>query len=203
MAFWKRYEETKASAGSKDGERPRVNSGTSSAVADAIKPKANATLPVLSLDQLRTMSGTAKATMAIFGEIVSLLMGLPQYRNYALSDLEWLVVPAVLTGQFSFATAQSKTKGSTAPVGLVLWASVSEEVDKRLSAVPGQPIKLRPQECKSGDILWVIMAVGDQRVVQGMVKRLQAKEWANKPAKIFAQAKDGKATIATLESKAA
>ena len=202
MAFWKRYEEKKASAGSND-ERPRVNNGSSSAIADAIKPKADGTLPVLGLDQLRKMAGAAKATTAIFGEIVSLLMRLPQYKNYVLSDLEWLVVPALLTGQFSLATAQSKTKGLTAPIGLVLWANVSEEVDKRLGAAPGQPIKLQPQEWKSGDILWVIVAVGDQRVVQGMVKRLQEKEWANKPAKVFAHAKDGKPTIAILESKAA
>ena len=132
-----------------------------------------------------------------------MLMRLPQYKHYALADLEWLVVPALLTGQFSLATAQSKTKGLMAPVGLVLWASVSEEVDKRLGAAPGQPIKLQPREWKSGNILWVIMAVGDERIVQGVVKRLQEKEWANKPAKIFARAKDGKPTIATLERKAA
>ena len=202
MSFWKKSEETNT------GGKAAAKKNGNGIIADRMisldaSPKGNGAAPELSAEQLEKMAGAAKAATATFGEMVSLLMRLPQYRQYQLSDLEWLVVPALLTGQFSLTTAQSKTKGLTAPVGLVLWAKVSEEVDKRLSAAPGQPIKLQPQEWKSGDILWVIVAVGDQRLVQGMVKRLQEKEWANKPAKVFAQAKDGKPTIATLESKAA
>ena len=170
----------------------------------ATKPNGDGAAPELSPEQLRQMAGASKAVTATFGEIVSLLMRLPQYKHYALSDLEWLVAPALLTSQFSLATAQSKTKGLTAPVGLVLWASVSAELDKRLSAAPGQPIRLQPQEWKSGDMIWVILAAGDERVIQGMLKQLQEKEWADKkPAKIFARAKDGKPTVVTLENKAA
>ncbi len=157
----------------------------------------------MSAEQLRQMAGAAKAATATFGEIVNLLMRSPQYKHYALSDLEWLVAPALVASQFSIATAQSKTQGLTAPVGVVLWARVSEEVDQRLSAAPGQPIRLKPQEWRSGDIIWVVVAAGDGRVIQGILKQLQEKQWGNKPVKIFARAKDGKPTVATLESNAA
>ena len=203
MGFWKKSDETPA-----EREMPVSGNGgpgvRASNSQDESRPNGNAIPPELSAEQLRTMAGAAKAATAAFGEIVSLLMRLPQYKHYALSDLEWLVVPALLTGQFSLATAQSKTKGLTAAVGIVLWASVSEELDKRLSAASGQPIRLHPQDWVSGDILWVLLASGDERVIQGMLKRLQEKEWANKkPAKVFVRAKDGKPTVATLGNKAA
>ena len=115
------------------------------------------------------------------------LMRLPEYKSYALADLEWFVLPPIMAGQFSVATAQSKTNGSTAPVGLVLWARVSPEVDRRLSGSPGQRIKLSPKEWTSGDILWIIAAAGDQRIVQGMLKHLQEKDWAKKPVKFVSR----------------
>lgn len=190
MGLWKKAD----SAGDKDGES---SVHTSSSNGDLRYKE-------LSADELRKMAGATKAVTATFGEMVSLLMRLPQYKHFSLADLEWLVVPALLTGQFSLVTAQSKTKGLTAPVGIVLWASVSEDLDKRLSGAPGQPIRLQPPEWKSGDVLWVVLAAGDQRVMQGMLKRLQENEWAHKkPAKIFARAKDGRPTVTTLESKAA
>ena len=203
MGFWKKSDESPA-----EREMPiRGNVGSKARASNSQgepKPNGNAVPPELSAEQLRAMAGAARAATAAFGEIVSLLMRLPQYKHYALSDLEWLVVPALLTGQFSLVTAQSKTKGMTAPVGIVLWASVSEELDQRLSAASGQPIRLHPQDWVSGDILWVLLASGDERVIQGMLKRLQEKEWANKkPAKLFVRAKDGKPTLATLGNKAA
>ena len=149
------------------------------------------------------MAGAAKAITAAFGEIVSLLMRAPLYKHYSLSDLEWLVLPALLSGQFSVAVAQSKANGLSAPVGLVLWASVSEDVDRRLSGAPGQPARLAPPEWKSGDILWVIVTAGDGNVVQGLLGQLHKKQWEGRPVKLFARTKDGKPTLLTLNAKAA
>ena len=203
MALWKADKSPARRETPADSRQSLSGVGPIGTPATPTKPNGNGAAPELSSEQLRQMAGASKAVTATFGEMVSLLMRLPQYKHYALSDLEWLVVPALLTGQFSLATAQSKTKGLTTPVGLVLWASVSAELDKRLSAAPGQPIRLQPQEWKSGDILWVILAAGDERVIQGMLKRFQEKEWAKRPVKVLARAKDGKPTVATLESKAA
>ena len=42
---------------------------------------------------------------------------------------------------------EAKVNGRQAPVAVALWASVSEDVDKRLSENLTTPIKLRPDEC--------------------------------------------------------
>jgi hemolysin-activating ACP:hemolysin acyltransferase len=126
-----------------------------------------------------------------------------EHRQQTLADIEQLVVPALLKGQASVATAQSKTDGLVAPAAVLLWARVSEDVDRRLSAAPGQTIKLTPQEWKSGDIVWVVLALGDQRILQGMIQHLQQKEWGHKPAKFFAQSSEGKPIVAMLSAKSA
>lgn len=127
----------------------------------------------------------------------------PQYKHHSLADLEWLVVPALLAGQFSLTTAPSNKTGSTTAVGVVLWACVSEETDRQLSGAPRHPIRLNQQDWNSGDVIWVIASVGDGRVLQEMLKRLQEKEWANKSAKVLAVAENGMPTVATIGAKAA
>jgi hemolysin-activating ACP:hemolysin acyltransferase len=141
----------------------------------------------------------AKHFAAAFGEIVAILMRAPEYKNFPIADLEWLVIPAITTRQFFVSTAQSKTSGLTAPVGAVLWASVSPEIDRRLSASASLPVKLAVNEWKSGDILWVVAAVGDQRVLHGMLGHLQQKDWSGKPVKILGKGPDG---VAVLRIKA-
>jgi cytolysin-activating lysine-acyltransferase len=201
MAFWNRSDESQPAAGNSRGGTANLPAGK--APADPSEgTHAGGAAPALDPDQLAKMAAAAKAQTAAFGEIVALLMHSPQYKYLTLSDMEWLVLPALLTGQFSLATAQSKASGLTSPVGLVLWASVSQEVDKRLSAAAEQPVRLNPQEWKSGDIRWVILAVGEQRIVKGMFQALHAKQWAHRPAKALARDKDGRPTIITIESKA-
>jgi predicted nucleic acid-binding protein len=46
---------------------------------------------------------------AMFGQIVKILMRSPQHKQRSLADLEWLVLPAVLSGQFSLAQAQQQS----------------------------------------------------------------------------------------------
>jgi hemolysin-activating ACP:hemolysin acyltransferase len=159
-------------------------------------------IPELTADELRKRAAAAKATTATFGEIVGLLMRSQEHRQQALADIERLVVPALQVNQASVATAQSKTNGLVAPAAVVLWARVSEDVDRRLSAAPGQPIRLSPQEWKSGDIVWVVLALGDKRVLQGMIQHLQDKEWGHKPAKTFARTSEGKPVVAMLGAQA-
>src|SRR5262245_24876259 len=67
-----------------------------------------------------------------FAQIVSVLMRSPRYRHYTLGDLEWLVVPALKTGQWRVVGAQSKQNRVSFPVAVALWARRSREVDKKL-----------------------------------------------------------------------
>ncbi|MEO1205118.1 MAG: toxin-activating lysine-acyltransferase [Pseudomonadota bacterium] len=46
---------------------------------------------------------------------------------------------------------------------MITWARVSTDVDTRMSEIAGkQPLRLRPDEWTSGEIYWLIDAVGDR-----------------------------------------
>jgi len=123
--------------------------------------------------EIRRRAAQSKQLQASFGEIVGLLMRSPQFKNTPLSDLEELVVPAITTGQFMVAEAHVKKSGFITPVAAVLWASVSEEIDRQLSDNPDQSMKLAPKDWKSGEIPWLIIAAGDQRLIKTLVERVQ------------------------------
>lgn len=57
------------------------------------------------------------------------------------------------------------------PIGVVLWASVSEEVEANLSR---GTTKLRPQDWKSGDRLWVVEVIAPFGGAEEMVRDLKA-----------------------------
>lgn len=231
MALWPRKPNdgsTTTGTGGKNGGAPEaaaassagsvsagMNSLNFSRTSQATKPSTQETAPTplpadptapAELSETRKKQqgrAVSQSIMAAFGQITSVLMRAQQYKHHALSDLEWLVVPAVMTGQYSLAEAQSKANGLTAPVGVLLWASVSAEVDKRLSENLDAPLRLKPEEWKSGDILWIIDAVGEPKMIQAMLKRMAAKDWAGRTIKMKARDKDGKVRIGVLSAGAA
>ena len=123
-----------------------------------------------------------------------------RHKHYSIADLEWLVLPPLLTGNFSIAEAKSSKNGVSVPVAVALWASVSREVDKRLSANVDKPMRLRPSEWRSGDILWLVDAVGDPRVVPQFLKQLAETKFKGREVKVRSRGQDGKATVAQLGS---
>ncbi len=137
---------------------------------------------------------------AAFGEIVALLMRTPAHKDTKLADLEWLVAPAVATGQFTIAEAQMKANGITQPMGVVLWARVSPDIDKRLQKEIDKPLQLKPQEWASGDIIWLVEVAGEPRVLDAVMKRMRETVWAGKTVRVRGKDKDGKAAVGTLSN---
>jgi hemolysin-activating ACP:hemolysin acyltransferase len=149
-------------------------------------------------EEAKRRLAAARHASATFGEIVTLLMRTPEYKDVSLGDLDALVVPPLLSGQVSVATAHSNISGVTMPVGAILWARVSPEVAKRLASQAGHTIRLAPEEWKSGDIVWVVASAGEGRVLSEMLKQLSKREWAGKDVRIVVRPKDGVPTVATL-----
>ncbi|MBS0244810.1 MAG: toxin-activating lysine-acyltransferase [Proteobacteria bacterium] len=148
----------------------------------------------------------AAATKRLYtaaGEIVSVLMRSPETRALTLGQLEALIGPALNTGQFLVAEAQSKADGSVAPMATVLWATVSAEVDQRLSAQPDQPFQLAPNEWRSGEVPWLVLLAGDQRLIGPMLKALQDNALRGCPLKMRTKDKNGNAIVGTLAIVAA
>lgn len=169
----------------------------------------------------------SKMISASFGEIVTLLMRSPHYKHYSLSDLEWLVIPALLTNQFLVVEAQMKAPvaggqpegatngpipqnendaaasaegaapiaGPRIPVGLALWAKVSSEVDEKLSANLNAPVKLRPDEWRSGEVNWIIDILGDEKIMQSLYAKLKGDVFKGQTFKVRAQNKEGQRVV--------
>jgi hemolysin-activating ACP:hemolysin acyltransferase len=169
---------------------------TPQGVAGAATPAAQPELPA---EELARRAAISKRLAGAFGEIVSVLMRSGGHRTQMLMDLEWLVLPALSTGQFSIADAQSKSVGYSLPVGVALWARVSPEVDKRLASNLDQPVRLKPDEWTSGDIYWLVEAVGDSRVIGPMLKGLSEREWKGKQVKFRARNEQGKGVVKVIE----
>lgn len=154
-----------------------------------------------------------------FSNIVAVLMRDWGFRNLRLADLEWLVLPPVLTGQWRLAHSKmkqpvtqpdAKVGGVAAPgrdlvmpVGAVLWASVSPEIDRRLCENLDKKLVLRPDEWATGDILWLIAAAGDPGAVRKMVKELRGTEFKGRPVKLRTNGPDGQPVIKTLPARSA
>ena len=71
-----------------------------------------------------------------FAQVVAVLMRDARFRNLKIADLEWLVLPPVMAGQFRLGHAGLPSEpgkaqqGVAVPAALALWARVSPEVDK-------------------------------------------------------------------------
>jgi cytolysin-activating lysine-acyltransferase len=155
----------------------------------------------VSIEQMAQAAEASKVLMTALGQITSLLMRSAQHRQLPIADLEWLALPPVMSGQFLLAEAQMKGNGMMAPVGLVLWAAVSPEVDKRLDENLSDLPRLKPEEWKSGNLLWVIEAIGEGSVVQAMLKRKMDAEWQGRPVKMRVRDKAGVMRVGTLAAE--
>jgi hemolysin-activating ACP:hemolysin acyltransferase len=120
--------------------------------AESIGDKTQAGTQATNSEEAQRRTAIAIRQSLAFAQINSVLMRSPHYKHHTLTDLEWLV-PPLLTGQFSAAEAGPREGGARFPVAVVLWASVSVDVDKRLTENPAAPIRLRPDEWRSGNIL--------------------------------------------------
>lgn len=114
------------------------------------------------------------------------------HRNRTLADLEQLIGPALATGQFS--VARQSTNNNLTPVGAVFWASVSPAVDERLTAEAGKTITLKPEEWRSGDIVWLMEAIGEPPVIAALLNDVSTTK-VKRQIKVRTQDKDGKVHV--------
>jgi hemolysin-activating ACP:hemolysin acyltransferase len=136
------------------------------------------------LDEKAQHFWLGKLAIANFGGAVALFTRSPAHRHYTLADLEWCLVPALMLNQFMMVEAKLPD-GQAVPIGLVLWARVSAEIDARLSAAPRYPIRLHTNEWQSGDVIWIIDAVGVPKAVQQCIDALAKTVFKGKQFKML------------------
>jgi hemolysin-activating ACP:hemolysin acyltransferase len=126
--------------------------------------------------------------------IVTLMLQSPTHQLLNLSDLRWKVWPPLMLGQLAIETKLDQS-GSRQPVAAMIWASVSAEVDARLSSNLSAPIQLRPDEWRSGDILWIADIVGDTSIGHALVKKVLLTTLAGRKVRVRSLNGDGKPVL--------
>jgi cytolysin-activating lysine-acyltransferase len=107
----------------------------------------------------------------------------PLHKQFFISDLEWLVMTPVLLQRFRLFYDQSK------PIGVAFWATVDAEVEARLAA---GTTRMRPQDWKSGDRLWVVEVIAPFGGAEAMVGDLKAKVFPQREVKFLAVGAKGR-----------
>jgi hemolysin-activating ACP:hemolysin acyltransferase len=140
-----------------------------------------------------------------FAQIVAVLMRDPYYKNLKIADLEPLVLPPVMAGQFRLAHGTRRLDGTKEeqralafPVGVALWARVSPAVDKGLAENLDKNVWLRAADWTSGDILWLMALAGHARTMPAFLQQLAETEFKGKVVKMRVTEPDGKVTLKTL-----
>jgi hemolysin-activating ACP:hemolysin acyltransferase len=152
-----------------------------------------------SLDKSHVGAAMSKMISASIGDIVVVMSRTPAYKFHALADIEWLVLPAVLSGQYYVAEMAHPEHGLRAPVGCVTWASVSDEVSARLAEGSGPATRLKPDEWTSGPHLWLIDAVGEPRVLAEALRMLVDTRFKENPARISLRDAEGGVRVETVQ----
>ncbi len=160
---------------------------------------APADAPALGAEEMQRRTTASRDFSTRLGEIIGLLIRSRTHRHTMLAELEWMVLPALAHRQVRIAEGMSPEVGFVAPIAVILWASVSAEVDQRLHQSIDQPIRLKPEEWRSGDIVWIVEAVGEQRAVTATLEHLKQNELKDRTVRLRVKGKDGQPIVGRLE----
>ena len=157
-------------------------------------------VPVLpdGISQQQIGAAVSKLISASIGDICVVMSKSTAHKFHSLADIEWMVMPAVLCGQFYVGAAASTDRGFTAPVAIITWARVSEELDRRLSSGASGPMRLKPDEWTSGDHYWLIDTAGAPGVIAAALHDLAKSQFAGKTVKV--RTTSGVTTLAAVIS---
>jgi cytolysin-activating lysine-acyltransferase len=133
--------------------------------------------------------GAARTVSAVLGEVVWLLTQSAAHKQaFFLGDLEWMAMPPILLQQLRMFYAKDK------PIGVILWAYVNDEVADRLTA---GTTRMRPQDWKCGDTLWVVDVIAPFGGTDEMLKDLKAKVFKDREVR-FRAVEAGKGVARTM-----
>ena len=143
-----------------------------------------------------------------FAQIVAVLMRDPNFRNMRLADLEWLVLPPVMAGQFSLAQAPSphgraKEGGARKAASWCRWRwrcghacrPPSTRACRRTST---SRCGCAPVTGPRGDNVWLMAVAGDQRAVPKFLEQLAETEFKGQRVKMRLRGPDNKVVVKTL-----
>lgn len=135
----------------------------------------------------------SKMVASAIGDMVTLYSKDSAHKHFAFADMDWKILPPIVSGQYHIETADDPEYGTLRPVALVTWAKVSDELDERLSAQTNrQVVRLRPSDWNSGEHYWLVDVVVTSDGVIKALKLLHNNQLNETNAKLLVHEKNGK-----------
>ena len=152
------------------------------------------------LDKSHVGAAMSKMISASIGDICIVMSKSPAYKFHTLADIEWLVLPAVLSGQYYVAELEHAEQGMRAPVACVTWASVSTEVGQRLASDANTSVRIKPDEWSSGPHLWIIHTIGEPKALGAAMNVLAEAAFKSKTVNVVTRSANGELTVENLHA---
>ncbi|EJJ26149.1 toxin-activating lysine-acyltransferase [Rhizobium sp. CF142] len=124
----------------------------------------------ISEETKKKLAGAKAALQSTFGQVVLAMSSVPRYRSQMISDLSHLVIDPLINDRVAIATP--KASSGIEPPAIAIWATVSSEVDARISEQTKAgvfPIRLKPEDWKSGEIVWLLDVIAPTRELATLV----------------------------------
>lgn len=118
---------------------------------------------------------------SIFGTVAALMIDSPMHQHLFLADMKWLVIPPIHLRQFRIFRRDNH------PFAYVSWAMLSEEAGERLKQ--GKH-RLRPDEWRSGDQVWIIDLIAPFGGQEDVLKDLKRNVFKDTKVRVFQMAPD-------------
>jgi len=127
--------------------------------------------------------GADSSRLTAIGHAVWLMSRSPMHKHLMLTDIEWLVTPPILLGQFRL------WENAGNPFGFASWAYLGEEAEERI--IQKGIRRLMPTDWKSGEQLWLIDFLSPFGQSEAMLKELREKTHAHRTMKMLQAAPGG------------
>ena len=148
------------------------------AEAKAAETATQAAQPLAAPTPMRQPSGPAE----VLGDVVWLMTQSPAHKHLFIADMEWLVLPPLMLRQCSLLRQGGR------PFAFISWATVSEEVEARISK--GQ-LRMGPADWRSGENAWIIDLVAPFGGGEQALKEIRERVFAGRKVKALQPAPDG------------
>lgn len=199
MAFWNKKKDDSAAQQQTAQKSDTTAAQPAQSTTGTAAPMTTPTAAAPAQQQTTTLSTELAETL---GKVTAVLMLSERFQSFTLQQMKTMVLPPVAGNQFVVAEARPKGKDVRTPIGLVLWAKVSDELDRKFAQDPGTANRLVGKEWNSGENIWIIETVGPPEVVQEMMKQLVGEALKGKQVKMRVRNSDGSARIEVLAAAA-
>ena len=185
-------------------EKPAQSSNGKGAATPQAQPQPR---PGAAASKVRPRDARQARLAQAFAQVVAVLMRDANFRQMRLADLEHLVLPPVMAGQYRLAQVpagqgrgqrQGQAGGVLVPVAVALWARVSDTIDKRLSESLDKPMQLGVGDWASGDNVWLMAVAGDRRAIPKFIDQLSTTEFKGQRVKMRVRGPDNTVIVKTL-----